>query len=169
MVCQGDVHYASLVGGHGLQGNGLSRGGHPLCDPCGQCSEGGVASLAVSLHIQDHPPFRSLAHQQVDDELEGSEGLTTTAYEESRVLTLYVQLHGIILVGFLGPGGSLGGDFHGPKQVVYDEFGYGHEIRRGVGEGHSHPGGFGSEAQDSSLTVADYVYFYLISLCAELL
>ena len=168
MFCQGDVYNPPLVGGHWLQGNGVSSGSYPLGDPCGEYPESVVAPFTVSLYVQDYTALCSLAHQQVGDELEGPQCLAPAADEEPRVLALYVELHRIFLRSILRSGGSLSGGFHGTEEVVHDQLGHGNEAGWGCGEGGPYTGGFGSEAQYPSLTLADYVYFYLIAFCAEL-
>lgn len=82
MFRQGDVYNPSLVGGHGLQGDGVSSGSHPLGDPCGEYPESVVAPFTVPLYVQDHPTICSLAYQQVGDELECPQCLAPAADEK---------------------------------------------------------------------------------------
>lgn len=98
--------------------------------------------------------------------MERSKGLTTAANQESGVLALYIKLYGMLLAWFLGSHGGLGGDLHSSEDVVHGEFGYSRQIGRRCSQGYTNSGRLSSEAQDTSLTGANYVYFYLISLCA---
>ena len=170
VVCKSQVHYSALIGRHGLQGDGLSGIGHPLSDALSKGHQGLVTPLLVSLnvHHQVGPGLQPPPDNELDQELEGSEGLAPSSDEEARVLTFDLEdwtvkvfPMGLFQVNHCG-------DAEGGYYILQDLCGYLHHVGGLLEQSDPHTSGFAAYAQNSRLTPANDVYFDRGAIYVEL-
>ena len=85
---QVEVDNAAVGGGHRLQGDAAAGLDHPVGDPVGHFAQGVLPTAAVLFHIQgdaDVGAAQLLAHDALDDELQGLEGVPPASDEQARV------------------------------------------------------------------------------------